>query len=362
MYLDNWQNGNDWIAAEVANLIAEYSASYDKATLSLATCRNLMLDLSQQEVKGTITWYVPRLKMTNTETTMCIQGEIHLLNQPTEIESIVSLNQYTTIMDACKAVLHKLLYRALTMYALNENALRLTQDVMALLEASEVTGVSVEFAMGYTLFNLRDDHIGIGIKPDILWSLKELVGEDLLDPDTALARGVIDSFTALPCMIEALRRRTAFSKCLGFYTWKSAKTLLRSAYHTTVRVARNKIGYQADGDCYALIDVRICDERDIRKMQDEYGEENVRIMPNEHPRSTDYVLARGIKELEALKTRYDKHEGCTYRVEDMGDDVYHLVHKQFICHAYVFSPTNLKTYEKQGSVHSDVWAGELLGV
>lgn len=362
MYLENWKQGMDWVDAEVKALVEERSAVYDKSAMSLYACRGLVGGLSQTKVKGTIDWFIPKLSLDTDTDIMTVSCSVALTNQQQSIEGIAQTAQYATPMDACKAALRKVLYRVLTMYALNENAVRLTQDVAAMLEVNDITDVTVEFAPGYTLFNLRDNHIGIGINPDILCNLRTIIGEDLYDVDSALSMGLLDSFSALPCVIEAMRRRTTFSTRLGFYTWKSAKTLLRAAYHTTVRVARNKVGYQSDGDCYALVDVRVCDERGIAEMKKEYGDDNVQVMPNENPRSTDYALARNAAELDMLKARYDKRPDCTYRIEDMGDNTYHLVYKQYICHAYTFSPTNLKTYERYGSKHSEEWAEELLGV
>ena len=199
------------------------------------------------------------------------------------------------------------------------NAEQLTNHVRETLTRQGITE-QIEFTSGKGISNLTNTHITIGIADYILDHLANYLNIDY-------TQSILDTYSSLPCIVECLRRKTAFNQKLKLYTRSSAKTIIRKSYHQDARKIHSGIGYYTDGDYFSLVEIKACTNLDVEELRKRYGK-LLQVTTNSKPTSKDMWVAKDETQLELLKIRCDK-KGYSYHVEQRADGkTYNVIYKQ----------------------------------
>lgn len=302
----------------------------------------------------------PRVSVSHSYGLVLIKASGYYNNFKVSAEACGSYSK-DTYSQQFKIALTKALTSYYTKVLAYINALLLTKHVKTVLIQADIP-LSVEFSMGdKLLFGLTDTHLGINLEYATLLRLNSIIGSKSQYPMTTIDAEIVKTFSALPCVLEAVRRRTIFSVELGFYSWKSAKNLLRKSYHTKYTNCHNGVGYYTSGDVCALLEVRSCTGSEVQKMLKEYPK--LFRCENTAPRSSDYKIAHSEQELEKLKTWFKtKYPEDTYKIQARSDGTYLFIYKTYLACAYIFGPINTKTYASGGDISLSRFLGGDLNV
>ena len=266
-------------------------------------------------------------------------------NRKVTAESCVSYTK-NTLSEQLKEALVKVLGTYYAKVFAIENAVLLTSHVHRVLIQNDID-LRLDFSLGDNLiFGLSDEHLGINLDLSVLLRLNRLIGTQSQYSQEFIDSEIVKTFSALPCVLEAVRRRTVFSLQLGFYSRKSAKTLLRQSYHTKYTNCHNGVGYYMDSNICALVEVRSCTASEVEEMSKGYSQ--VFRCPNTSPKSSDYKIAHSEQELEKYKTWFkNKYPNDEYKIEKRDDNTYLFIYRLYLACAYIFGPVNIKTYSKE---------------
>lgn len=302
----------------------------------------------------------PRVSVSHSYGLILIKASGYYNNFKVSSEACGSYSK-ETCSQQFKIALTKVLTSYYTKILAYMNALLLTKHVKYVLTQADIP-VSVEFSMGDNLiFGLTDTHLGINLEYSVLLRLDSLIGSKSQYPMHLIDAEIEKTFSALPCILEAVRRRTIFSVELGFYSWKSAKNLLRKSYHTKYTNCHNGVGYYTSGDVCALLEVRSCTGSEVQQMLKEFPK--LFKCENTAPRASDYKIAHSEQELEKLKTWFKtKYPNDTYKIQARSDGTYLFIYKTYLACAYIFGPINTKTYAIGGDISLSRFLGGDLSV
>lgn len=264
---------------------------------------------------------------------------------------------YDTLIDEVQKGINGLLMLEERMLYLNYNVIKLTAWVSSILKSADIRE-TFEFTFGLRsgLFNLRESHMGIVLPLAVVQNLCNIIPSSDAYYYQSYVDEVVNTFLSLPCVIEAMRRRTRFSTDLQFYTWKSAKTLVRATYTRKFENVHRGEGYILRGNVFGLVSVRSCNSTELQEMQSEYGD-SLRVADNVKPHSCDYTLAKNKEQLEALLARFNR-VGKEVRVDTLppnskGEIWYRVVHRPKIAWVFIFPFTDLVTYTRKEGITSD---------
>lgn len=256
------------------------------------------------------------------------------------------------VYDGVLKILKQIEYKLELLYNI-----RLLNNMMVLLANTYEITYDITFFCGKGIKNLTDNSISIGLSERVVCTLEQLLYRGGLMPVAAAFSGYAQTFKNLPNIIECMRRKTWFTKNLGFYTRRNARTIIRGSYHSDYRNISNGVGYIETPEYFTLIRVNSVSAEELEFLKDEY-KDKLYYSENNEPKSRDCFIAKSEVELEKYKARLDK-KNRSYKVMQFGTDeepVYKIVYNQYNICAFIYGPVNLQTYAKpHGVINSQIF-------
>ena len=255
-------------------------------------------------------------------------------------------NLANNIYNGVLEILSQLEYR----FELQYN-IQILNSMMLMLANTYDVKYDVTFFCGSGIRNLTDDSISIGISEEVIGNLESMLYRGGIVPVLIVFSSYEQTFKNLPNVIECLRRRTWFTKSLGFYTRRNAKTIIRESYHNNYKNISNGIGYAETPEYFTLIRVNSVTAEELEVLKEQY-KNKMCYNENTSPKSRDCFTANNEDELAMYKARLDK-KGRSYKVveiENEGKTIYKVIYNQYNICAFVYGPVNLQTYAKPHGV------------
>ena len=264
----------------------------------------------------------------------------------TYVEGLATKRSFT-VSDTLFIDVIDFLFNWLEIYHLEamatENLKEFEADIAEVLADNNID-YKVKFELGTGILSATDKEITLGVDYDIASKLSEipLYFKEFERSAELYKEEVVKTFESLNHVTDIVKQRNLFTKSVNIYSKRTIKKLLRASYSVKAAAALNKVGYYEDGDTFALVDVRVCNSKQLAEFKEQYGEDNVIVKDNETPHASDYILATNANIKDAIKSV--EAQGLEHKEAKVGERT-RIITGLYIAKAYCLKPFNVTTGE-----------------